>query len=81
VTTKYACPCCGYHTLAEQPPGTFEICPVCYWEDDNVQYSDPTLKGGANEDSLEEARANFKEFRASSRRFVAAVRLPADDEL
>ncbi|PWU04502.1 MAG: hypothetical protein C5B43_04470 [Verrucomicrobia bacterium] len=36
---KYKCPCCGYMTFAEPPPGTFEICPV--WEDDNIQYDDP----------------------------------------
>ena len=66
MTVKYPCPCCGYRTLTEEPPGTFEICPVCYWEDDYVQYNTPTLKGGANAESLEEARANFKEFHASS---------------
>ncbi len=81
MTVKYPCPCCGYRTLTEEPPGTFEICPVCYWEDDYVQYNTPTLKGGANAESLEEARANFKEFHASSQRFIATVRSPAVDEL
>ncbi|MDR2992886.1 MAG: hypothetical protein LBV11_03505, partial [Bacillus cereus] len=23
---KYTCPCCGYRTLEEEPPGTYEIC-------------------------------------------------------
>ena len=45
MTDMYHCPCCGYRTLSEQPPGTFEICPVCYWEDDNVQFNDPTFRG------------------------------------
>ena len=35
---RYACPCCGFLTLDEAPPGTFAICPVCFWEDDDVQF-------------------------------------------
>ncbi|MEH7657210.1 CPCC family cysteine-rich protein, partial [Bacillus velezensis] len=34
---KYTCPCCGYRTIEEEPPGTYEICNICYWEDDEVQ--------------------------------------------
>ncbi len=55
----HPCPCCGNRTLHEQPPGTFEICSVCFWEDDVAQFEDPTLVGGANEYSLEEAQAYF----------------------
>lgn len=29
---KFACPCCGCLTLAER--GAYDICPVCFWEDD-----------------------------------------------
>ncbi|MBQ6093927.1 MAG: hypothetical protein IJL09_00855, partial [Lachnospiraceae bacterium] len=29
---KFRCPCCGFYTLEEV--GTYEVCPVCYWEDD-----------------------------------------------
>jgi hypothetical protein len=43
---KHPCPCCGYQTLREPPPGTFETCPVCRWEDDNIQFEDPTYEGG-----------------------------------
>ncbi|MBL1704243.1 hypothetical protein DXB51_09685 [Bacillus cereus] len=46
---KYTCPCCGYETLEEEPPGTYEICSICYWEDDEVQFNDPDFEGGANE--------------------------------
>ncbi|MFJ2958342.1 CPCC family cysteine-rich protein [Streptomyces sp. NPDC087270] len=28
-------------------PESFEICPVCFWEDDGVQFRWPTLAGGA----------------------------------
>ncbi len=55
----FACPCCGFHTLDEQPPGTFEICDVCGWEDDDVQASDPDYSGGANVLSLREAQRRW----------------------
>lgn len=29
---KYECLCCGYKTLETR--GKFDICPVCFWEDD-----------------------------------------------
>lgn len=77
---KYPCPCCGYGTLSEEPPGTFEICPVCYWEDDNVQYDDPNYEGGANGISLHKARENFKKFGAIDQDVVDRVRLPSDKE-
>ncbi|WP_286674588.1 CPCC family cysteine-rich protein, partial [Clostridium sp. ZBS4] len=28
----FACPCCLYQTIKER--GRYEICPVCFWEDD-----------------------------------------------
>jgi len=77
----YKCPCCGYYTIGEKPPGTYEICPVCFWEDDHVQYQEPDLDGGANELSLNQSRMNFKKFRASEKRFITRVRPPKDDEL
>lgn len=43
----YPCPCCGYMTF-DQPPGSYSLCGVCDWEDDNVQLAFP-LAGGANE--------------------------------
>ena len=61
---RYTCPCCGYKTLSEEPPGTFDICEVCGWEDDYVQFNDPDYKGGANKVSLREAQRNFVKFGA-----------------
>ena len=58
--TKYACLCCGYLTLRECPPGSFDICPVCAWEDDYAQGIDIDMRGGANRLSLSEARDNFQ---------------------
>lgn len=73
---KYACPCCGYNTLDEQPPGTFGLCPICYWEDDNVQFHDPDYEGGANHVSLHQAQENFRAFGAESRASLPFVRTP-----
>jgi hypothetical protein len=80
--TRYPCPCCGYYTYGE-PPGTgsYNICPVCYWEDDPVQFADPTFAGGANEPSLERARKNFLVFGANAWRDQRHVRPPRDDEM
>lgn len=77
----YKCLCCGYVTLAEQAPGTFEICPVCGWEDDNLQAENPTLSGGANEVSLEEAQRNFFRLGAVTREAMKHVRGPRPDEV
>ena len=78
---RFACPCCGYLTIDEEPPGTFEICPVCGWEDDDVQFRNPSYRGGANAVSLEEARANFKRFGASDSTRKGRVRPPFPDEI
>lgn len=50
-----ACPCCGAAAYA-QPPGSYEICGRCGWEDDPVQERDPALAGGANRLALADAR-------------------------
>lgn len=56
---SYACPCCGYYTLELKPPGTYDICSICFWEDDMVQYNDPDYEGGANTLSLREYQKHF----------------------
>ena len=77
----FPCPCCGYLTIGEEPPGTFEICPVCFWEDDNVQFEDPNYEGGANEMSLDQARENFRIWGAVSKEFMGRVRKPLPQEM
>ena len=77
---KFACPCCGFLTLDEEPPGTHDICPVCFWEDDYVQFLNPTSGGGANNISLSEARQNFVKIGVSEERFKGYVRPPLPDE-
>lgn len=50
------CPCCGFLTLRESY-GSYELCPVCDWEDDGVQLANPASPGGANHESLATAQA------------------------
>lgn len=78
---KYQCPCCGYYTLKDKPDNTFQICPVCFWEDDGVQLNDPDYEGGANDMSLNEARRNFKEFGVIDLEFKVQDRSPLEEEL
>ncbi|MBO0695844.1 MAG: hypothetical protein J2P56_07045, partial [Verrucomicrobia bacterium] len=55
----FRCPCCGFRTLSER--SSWEICAVCWWEDDGQD--DPNADevwGGPNDKySLSAARANF----------------------
>ena len=78
--TRYPCPCCGFLTLTEPPPGTFDICPVCFWEDDNVQFADPDFAGGANTMSLSEARRNYTTLGAVDAAHTCDVRSPRPEE-
>ncbi|WP_342543174.1 CPCC family cysteine-rich protein [Paenisporosarcina sp. FSL H8-0542] len=73
---KYTCPCCGYKTLDEEPPGSFDICEICYWEDDNVQFDDPDFEGGANEVSLRQGQRNFIKHGACDSDHLESVRPP-----
>jgi hypothetical protein len=57
---EHACPACRFMTLTEPPPGTYEICAICSWEDDPVQFDDPDYTGGANGPSLNEWRSRFE---------------------
>jgi hypothetical protein len=72
----HSCPCCGQKTLHEQPPGTWEICSVCFWEDDPAQFSDPDLAGGANEMSLRQAQENVRNYGVSDVRSLDKLRRP-----
>lgn len=58
---KYKCVCCGKYTMDERPPGTYQVCPECGWEDDKAQFKDPDYSGGANSISLNETIKRYKE--------------------
>ncbi len=54
-----ACPCCGRRTIEER--GHYDICRICWWEDDGQDNSDADIiMGGPNyEISLTQGRYNF----------------------
>jgi hypothetical protein len=54
-----ACPCCGYQTIRKRDH--FEICTVCWWEDDGQDNENADIiYGGPNERiSLTQGRFNF----------------------
>jgi Cysteine-rich CPCC len=74
---KYACHCCGYKVLDEEPLGTFEVCDICYWEDDRLQLANPDSPGGANPVSLRQAQQNFRAFGACAPEYTSYVRKPS----
>jgi hypothetical protein len=58
------CPCCRNLTLGER--GVYEICEVCWWEDDGQDDAGAdVVRGGPNGKlSLTEARENFGRYGA-----------------
>lgn len=77
----YRCPCCHFLTLSERHE--WEICPVCFWNDDGQDDEDADkVYGGPNHDlSLTEARQNYASFGASSQERRAFVRSPLPSEV
>lgn len=75
---KEQCPCCGYFTLSSK--GDYDICPVCFWEDDPFQRRDAEDDEGANSVCLRKARENYVEFGACTEKMTLFVREPYDDE-
>ncbi|MEZ4251403.1 MAG: CPCC family cysteine-rich protein [Polyangiales bacterium] len=73
----HACPVCESLTLTS--PGTCELCPVCFWEDDAAD--ETTRTGGPNgARSGQDARRNFAALGASDPAHRASVRPARPDE-
>lgn len=71
---KYKCFCCECATLEENPNfPTYEICPVCFWENDPIQNDKPDLVGGANVVCLIDAKKNYASLGACEERFINQV--------
>ncbi|MBU1036601.1 hypothetical protein KKF32_01020 [Patescibacteria group bacterium] len=65
---EVSCFCCGYKTLFQR--GGYEICPVCFWEDDSL---DEHGFSGANGMSLGEGQKNYRKYGACKREMVNKV--------
>ena len=70
------CPCCGSLTLGSH--GNYEICPVCFWEDDFTV--DPLDDLNPNNMCLFDARANLAAWGAVNPELVHWTRPPHPDE-
>ena len=78
---SYPCRCCGYLTLTEKPPGTYLICPICFWEDNNEEMNDWREWMGSNQVSLRQAQRNFLEFGACELEWLNDVRPPTGEDV
>jgi len=77
---EYPCPCCGFLSFGE-PPGSYDICPICFWEDDELQLEyGTTLAGGANKPTLQDAQRTFVSCGACEPEMVAHVRKPGPSD-
>jgi hypothetical protein len=63
---RFRCPCCKYKTLSER--AKYEICAVCFWEDDG--------QDDKRDPSFAKARENFEEFGAAEERLAQYTRRP-----
>ncbi len=79
---RFPCKCCGYLTISEY--GLYDICPVCFWEDDSAESdseNEDFISQANNDMTLIEAKNNFRKFGACSEKFVKLVRKPTEDEI
>jgi len=73
------CPCCDYFTIEQG--NDYEICPVCFWEDDYLGFESLDEPSGANRGlTIRQARDNFSKYGACSREFLANA-LPAGERV
>ncbi|MFT9847104.1 CPCC family cysteine-rich protein [Aneurinibacillus sp. REN35] len=70
---KNTCPCCGYNTM--DTDGDYDICPICFWEDDPFQ-KENEYDLGANQIPLIEAQQNYIQYGACEKEFIKNVRKP-----
>lgn len=81
IQDKYFCRCCNYNTLSQFPNGTYEICEICYWEDDQYQTENPNEEVSPNRVSLNQAKQNFETFGACELEMKINVRKPTNTDI
>ena len=74
---KFRCPCCRHFTLSGV--AQYDICPVCFWEDDGTTGDHGFSPNGGL--SLIEAQQNYQKFGADTERHIKHVRPPRTEEI
>jgi hypothetical protein len=62
-------------------PCSYDICPICFCEDDVFQLYFPDQGGGPNPASLMEAQVNFIQFGACDRAMAKNIRAPGVEDI
>lgn len=75
---QYPCPCCSYLVFTELP-GSFQLCPICGWEDDALQLQYPE-EAGTNPVPLHEAQQNYLRTGAIAPERLGGVRPVGSDD-
>ena len=76
---EFACPVCGHYTIFERYD--WEICPVCFWEDDVLDEPGKDNESPANGHlKLSEAQANYILFGCVRLENKKDIRLARPDE-
>lgn len=65
---KNSCPVCGYLTLDER--NSFDICAICFWEDDGMDDFEENMDSGPNHMTLKDGREIFQE---AKRKLLTAI--------
>lgn len=73
---RVKCPCCGNYPWESRTSALFEICSICFWQNDGMEKA-----GGANHVSLAQGRENYKKFGSCRKEFAEYTRKPYDYEL
>lgn len=73
---RVKCPCCGNYPWESRDSAFFEICSICFWQNDGMEKA-----GGANHVSLVQGRENYKKFGACMEEFSEYTRKPYGYEL
>ncbi|MEM8864440.1 MAG: CPCC family cysteine-rich protein [Planctomycetota bacterium] len=75
---EYSCYVCGYYTLESRCD--WDVCPICFWEDDILADDGLYEHSPANHMTIAEAKKNYIALGAVSQEYVSKVRKPVARE-